>query len=76
MQEGRPVYPSGHLLLEIELCPGPLRGTLSGPGLDRQKFVGWIGLASAIEAARASPAGGLARGGTAEADAPGGERER
>ena len=37
------------LVLDIEPAADPIRGRLSTPDEEAQEFVGWLGLASAIE---------------------------
>ncbi len=59
-----------HVLIRLELEPRaePIRGVISADGVLAREFVGWLGLADALERIIALP--GDDRRGTAEPDAP------
>lgn len=47
---------TAHLHLEIQAGSDPIAGSIGGPGEEPRSFSGWIELAEAIEAVRATRA--------------------
>jgi hypothetical protein len=55
-------FPVVHMTLDLDPAAEPVAGWVAVAGGDREAFVGWLELASALERARAAGAASVAAG--------------